>query len=133
MSISTWKVNRWKLAPTVTALRTRNFECRNVRAKSFCVHENQCTQILNLSSPDRTMVYRSKKKIDKNVRIKVDLTKKRFTLLSSANEYVRNASLVKFCYANINCRLQIKWRDNIRVDNFFKNMEDLKRLIEEDV
>ena len=52
MSISTWKVKRCKLAPTVTALRTRNFACTNVRAKPFYVHENQCTQIPNLSSPD---------------------------------------------------------------------------------
>ena len=46
----------------------------------------------------RTMVYKSKKKMSKNIRIKVDLTKKWFTLLLSANEYVRNTSLVKFCY-----------------------------------
>ena len=71
--------------------------------------------------------------MSENVRIKVDLTKKRFTLLSSANEYVRTTRLVKFCYADINCRLKIKWSDEICEDTFFKNMEDLKCLIEEDV
>ena len=84
----------------------------------------------------RTMVYRSKKlkkNISKNVRIKVDLANKKFTLLSSANQYVRNTSLVKFCYADINCRPKIKWREEDRENTFFKNMEDLNRLIEEDV
>ena len=39
------------LAPTVTVLCIRNFTWMIVRAKPFYVHENQCTQILNLSSP----------------------------------------------------------------------------------
>ena len=56
----------------------------------------------------RTMVYRLKKKMIKNVRMKVDLTKKRFTHLLSANEYVRNTILVKFCSADINCRFKIE-------------------------
>ena len=81
----------------------------------------------------RTMVYRSKKKMSKNVRNKVDLTKKRFTLKVYSNEYVRNTSLVKFCYDDINCRLKIKWSDEVREDTIFKKMEDLKRLIEEDL
>ena len=72
-------------------------------------------------------------KISKNARIKVDLTKERFTLLSRTNEYVRNTSLVKFYYTDINCRFKIKWSDEIYKDTFFKNMEDLKHLIEEDV
>ena len=46
MSISTWKVKRCKLAPTVTALRTCNFACTNVRAKPFYVHENQSSPVL---------------------------------------------------------------------------------------
>ena len=51
MSVSTWKVKLCKLAPTVTALRILNLACPKVRAKPFYVHENQCTKILNLSSP----------------------------------------------------------------------------------
>ena len=39
--------------------------------------------------------FRSKKKMSKNVRMKVDLTKKRFTIVLSANEYVRTLSLIK--------------------------------------
>ena len=51
VSISTFKIKQCKLAHTVTVLCTPNFACTNVRAKPFYVHENQCTQILNLSSP----------------------------------------------------------------------------------
>ena len=59
MSISTFKIKQCKLAPTVTVLGTYNYACTNVRAKPFYVHENQCTQILNLSNPalqDRKLV-----------------------------------------------------------------------------
>ena len=66
--------------------------------------------------------------MSKNARIKVDFTKRRFTLLLSANEYVRNTSLVKFGYADIKCRLKIKRSDENREDSFFKNTEDLQRL-----
>ena len=51
MSISTLYIKRFKLVPTVTVLRTYNFAFTNVHAKPFYVHENQCTQISNLSSP----------------------------------------------------------------------------------
>ena len=71
--------------------------------------------------------------MSKNVRIKVDLTKKKFTLLLSANEFVRNTSLVKFWLADINCRLKIKWSNKNREDTLFKNMEDLQRLIEKNI
>ena len=51
MSISTFKIKQCKLAPTVTVLCTHSFACINVHAEPFYVPENQCMQILNLSSP----------------------------------------------------------------------------------
>ena len=51
MVISKLQIKRCKLAPTVTFSCTRNFACTNVREEPRYVHENQCTQILNLSSP----------------------------------------------------------------------------------
>ena len=51
MSVSTFKNKQCKLAPTVTVLCTHNFACTNVCTKLFYVYENQCMQILNLSSP----------------------------------------------------------------------------------
>ena len=64
------------------------------------------------------MVYRSRKKISKNVRIKVDLANKKFTFQLSANDFVRNTSLVKFCYADVNCRLKIRRSDENCEDTF---------------
>ena len=51
MAISKLLIKQSNLASIVTVLRTRNSECTNVRADPFFVPENQCTQILNLSSP----------------------------------------------------------------------------------
>ena len=50
-SVSTFKIKQCKLAPTVTVSCTQNFVCMNVCTKLFYMHENQCTWILNLSSP----------------------------------------------------------------------------------
>ena len=52
MSVSIFKSKQCKLAPTMTALGTDNFAYTNVHVKLFYVHENPCTQILNLLSPD---------------------------------------------------------------------------------
>ena len=51
VSISMFKIEQCKLAPTVTVLCTHNFACMNMCVKPFYMHENQCTQISNLSSP----------------------------------------------------------------------------------
>ena len=52
VSMSTFKIKQCKLAPPVTVLCTHNFACTNMHTEPFYVHENQCNQILNLSSPD---------------------------------------------------------------------------------
>ena len=79
----------------------------------------------------RTLLYRSKKKMSQNVRIKLDLTKKRYSVLSDANDYVKDVSMIKFCYADVNCRLKIKWSDENKEDTFFKSIDDLKQQTEE--
>ena len=47
------------------------------------------------------MVYRAKNNMKNNVRVKLDLTKKRYNLLVSADKIVANINSVKFCYADI--------------------------------
>ena len=73
------------------------------------ISKKQCKSVIVrfTSFRKRTLVYRGKKSI-KDVRIKVDLTKKRHTILVKANEYVKNIPKVKFCYADISCRLKVK-------------------------
>ena len=46
---------------------------------------------------------------------------------------MRKTILLKICYADINCRFKTKWSNEIDEDSFLKNIEDLKRLMEEEV
>ena len=57
------------------------------------------------------MVYRVKKNINPGTRVKLDLTKSKYTLLTDANKVVKQNSDIKFCYVDINCRLKIKRPD----------------------
>ena len=70
----------------------------------------------------RTMVSRAKKNMKNNVRVKLELTKKRFNLLVSANKLVTNISSVKFCYADMSYRPKIKWSDDSMNDEFFHSL-----------
>ena len=58
------------------------------------------------------------------------LTKKRHSLLKSPSNLVKDVDRVLFCYADINCRLKIKWRDESREDDFFTSIDDLKSHLE---
>ena len=73
----------------------------------------------------RTLVYRARKQI-RDVKIRLDLTKERHALLLEANNLVKGNNDVKFCFVDINCRLKIKWEDELRPDSFFSSLEDLK-------
>ena len=58
------------------------------------------------------------------VRVKLDLTKSRYTLLTDANKVVKQNPDIKFCYADINCRLKITWVDESIDDDFFSGMDE---------
>ena len=51
------------------------------------------------------------------------------SLLKSASNLVRDVDRILFCYADINCRLKIKWKDESRED-FFTSTDDLKGHLE---
>ena len=74
----------------------------------------------------RILVYRERKKIRNNVKIRLDLTKERHALLLEANNLFKCNNDVKFSFVDINCRLKIKWEDELRPDSFFSSLEDLK-------
>ena len=78
-----------------------------------------------------TLVDRQKKSI-KDVRLKVDLTKTRHILLTKANEHVKNIPKVKFCCADINCSLKVKWEVSETSDSFFSSLDQLKLIVEND-
>ena len=75
-------------------------------------------------------MYRLKKNIKDNIKVHVDLTKKRHILLKSASNLVKDVDRIWFCYADINCRLKIKWKDESREDDFFTSRDDLKGHLE---
>ena len=74
----------------------------------------------------RTMFYRAKSKLKNGTRVKLDLTKSRLTLLNKANEHVQNIPLINFCYADVNCRLKVKFKDAKQKDMFFSSFEELQ-------
>ena len=83
--------------------------------------EKKCKSIIvkSTSFRYRTKVHRQKKNLDNGVTAHVELTKKRHSLLRKANDLVRNRDEVLLCYANINCRLKLKWAGQSKQDKFF--------------
>ena len=63
--------------------------------------------------------YRQKKNLDDGVTAHVDLTKKRHSLLRKANDLVIKRDEVLLCYADINCRLKLKWPEQSKQNKFF--------------
>ena len=73
---------------------------------------NYCKSIIiRFTTFHRTMFYRAKNKLKRGVRIKLDLTKSRYNLSKRANDHVKVVSSIKFCYADINCHLKVKFND----------------------
>ena len=74
----------------------------------------------------RTIVYRKRKSIE-NVRIYLDLTKTRLDVLNEANEIIKNVSQAEFAFADVNCRLTVKLRNN-RYE-YFNSITKLKDIL----
>ena len=66
------------------------------------------------------------------LRVKIDLMKERHNLLASANKFVSNIDSVKFCYADVKCRLKIKWENESINNTFFYSLTELKSHINAD-
>ena len=77
----------------------------------------------------RTSLYRVRKSIKDGIRIKLDLTKKRYDILSDAIDVVEKVESIKFVYADINCRLKFHPKEG--PDQFFSSIADLKSKISE--
>ena len=80
----------------------------------------------------RTMFYRAKNKLKRGVRIKLDLTKSKYDLLKRANDNVKEVPSIKFCYADINCRLKLRFNDENQ-DIFFSSFDDLRDIIDMEI
>ena len=79
------------------------------------------------------MFYRAKNKLKRGVRIKLDLNKSRYNLLKRANDHVKEVPSIKFCYADINCRLNIKFNDENQKDIFFSSFDELQDIVDMEI
>ena len=96
--------------------------------------KRQCKSIIIRFSTirHRKIIFRAKKNMRSPLRLKIDLTKKRHNLLVSENKYDININSLKFCYADIKCRLKIRWEDESISDTFFYSLAELKNHINPD-
>ena len=77
-----------------------------------------------------TAFYRAQRFVGNRAQIRLDSTKRRYDILKAGNEYINAIGhTAKFCYADINCRMKIKWGDNS--EEFFESLQDLKDLVDE--
>ena len=79
------------------------------------------------------MFYRAKNKLKGGVRVKLDLTKSRYDLLKTANDHVKEVPSIKFCYADVNCRLKVKFNDENQKDIFFSSFDDLQDIVDMEI
>ena len=88
---------------------------------------NYCKSIIIrfITFRHRTMFYRAKNKLKRGVRIKLDLTKSRYGLLKRAKDHVKEVPSIKFCYADINCHLKVKFNAENQKDIFFSSFDNL--------
>ena len=80
----------------------------------------------------RTIFYRARKNL-KSLKVKLDLTKSRFDLLKRANNNVKEIPDINFCYADVNCRLRVKFHDEKQADIFFSTFEELCDIVDSEV
>ena len=76
----------------------------------------------------RTSIYRNRN-ILKNVRVKLDSTKKRHNILKSARSIADGKQDVNYVFADINCRLKVVFKDG--TSEFFEDISELNELIEQ--
>ena len=86
-------------------------------------HQSKDIIVKFCSFRHRTVVYKARKKCIDDVRIGIDLTKKRYLLLKDAKDHTVNNSKVKFVYADLNCNLKI--HSTFGPEYSFKSIEEL--------
>ena len=80
----------------------------------------------------RTLFYRARKNF-KSAKVKFDLTKSRSDLLKRANNHVMEMPAINCCYADVNCRLRVKFHDEKQKVIFFSTFEDLYDIVDSEV
>ncbi len=79
------------------------------------------------SFSQRTSVYR-KRKTARNVKIRLDLTRTRLSILKDADELTKSRDDISFIFADINCRLAAKLANGDFI--FFDSINDLSKKLD---
>ena len=82
---------------------------------------------------NRTLFYRARKNLKSGFKVKLDLTKSRFNLLKKANNHVKEIPAISFCYADVNCRLRVKFHDAKQDDIFFSTFDELCDIVDSEI
>ena len=95
---------------------------KKVKCKSIIVRFN--------TFHHRTLLYRAKKDIKqkKGYKIRLDLTKRHYLMLSEANKLASDNQNASLFYGDVNCRLKMRWNDN--QEDFCDTFEDLRDLMD---
>ena len=81
----------------------------------------------------RTLFYRARKKFKSGFKVKLDLTKSRFNLLKKANDHVKEIPGIRFCYADVHCRLRVNFHDTKQEDIFFSTFDELSDIVDSEI
>ena len=81
----------------------------------------------------RTLFYRARKNLKSGFKVKLDLTKSRFNMLKKANVHVKEILAISFCYANVNCRLRVKFHDAKQDDVFYSTFDELRNIVDSEI
>ena len=65
--------------------------------------------------------------------MKLDLTKSRSNPLKKANDHVKEIPTMSFCYADVNCRLRVKFHDTQQEHIFFSTFDELRDTLDSEI
>ena len=64
--------------------------------------------------------------------MKLDITKSRFKLLKKANNHAKKMPATNF-YADVNCRIRVKFHDARQEDIFFATFDQLRDIVDSEI
>ena len=78
----------------------------------------------------RNMFYHGRKNLKHTVKVKLDLTKKRYSIFSDAIKLSKNFENVNFVMVDINCRLKVVFKNGS--SKFFSDCDNLREILNMD-
>ena len=70
-----------------------------------------------------TLFYRKRASL-KNIRVKIDLTKRQYEVLKKAINFVNGNNDVDYVFTDVNCRLKVVFKE--KISSFFNDIDNLR-------